>query len=147
MTADPSRCGILVESAHSVLAGLDPTHDMAFGLAAKKLFSVHLNDQNGMKFDQDKIFGSESLRWAFNQIKLLVDNDYGSNGEYIGLDVKAMRSTGDRFGFKHLENSLRVVRLMEGKAALYDQSVVDSLVAEDDYEGLEMYILELLLGV
>ena len=147
MTADPSRCGILVESAHSVLAGLDPTHDMAFGLAAGKLFSVHLNDQNGMKFDQDKIFGSESLRSAFNQIKLLVDNDYGSNGECIGLDVKAMRSTGDRFGFKHLENSLRVVRLMEDKAALYDQSVVDSLVAEDDYEGLEMYILELLLGV
>lgn len=147
LTEDPSRCGVLIESAHSVLAGLDPTHDMAFALAAKKLFSVHLNDQNGMKFDQDKIFGSESLRSTFNQIKLLVDNGYGSNGEYIGLDVKAMRSSADEYGFKHLENSLRVVQLMEDKVERFDQSIVDAFVAVDDYEGLEMYILELLLGV
>lgn len=147
LTEDPSRCGVLIESAHSVLAGLDPTHDMAFALAAKKLFSVHLNDQNGMKFDQDKIFGSESLRSTFNQIKLLVDNGYGSNGEYIGLDVKAMRSSADEYGFKHLENSLRVVQLMEDKVERFDQSIVDAFVAVNDYEGLEMYILELLLGV
>lgn len=146
LTDDPSRCGVLIESAHSVLAGLDPTHDMAFGLASEKLFSVHLNDQNGMKFDQDKIFGSESLRSTFNQIKLLVDSGYGSNGEYIGLDVKAMRSTADEYGFKHLQNSLRIVQLMEDKVAKFDQSIVDAFVAVDDYEGLEMYILELLLG-
>ncbi|QWW19657.1 TIM barrel protein [Schaalia sp. 19OD2882] len=146
LTQDPSRCGVLVESAHSVLAGLDPTHDMAFALAAGKLFSVHLNDQNGMKFDQDKIFGSESLRSTFNQVKLLVDNGYGQRGEFIGLDVKAMRSSGDEFGFKHLENSLRVVQLMEDKVDRFDQSVVDAFVAEEDYEGLEMYVLELLLG-
>ena len=146
LTDDPARCGVLIETAHSILAGLDPTHDMAFGLAAKKLLSVHLNDQNGMKFDQDKIFGSESLRSTFNQIKLLVDNGYGSNGEYIGLDVKAMRSSADEFGFKHLENSLRVVQLMEDKVAKFDQTIVDEFVAVDDYEGLEMYIIELLLG-
>lgn len=66
---------------------------------------------------------------------------------FAKTDVTAMRSTGDRFGFKHLENSLRVVRLMEDKTALYDQSIVDAHIAEDDYEGLEMCILELLLGV
>ncbi|QPK81285.1 TIM barrel protein [Schaalia sp. ZJ405] len=146
LTDDPSRCGVLIESAHSVLAGLDPTADMAFAIAANKLFSVHLNDQNGMKFDQDKIFGSESLRSTFNQIKLLIDNNYGSAGEYIGLDVKAMRSTADEFGFKHLENSLRIVELMEDKVEKFDQSIVDDLVAKDDYEGVEIYILELLLG-
>lgn len=147
MTSDPSRVGVLIESAHSILAGLDPTHDMAFALAKGKLFSVHLNDQNGMKFDQDKIFGSESLRSTFNQIKLLVDNGYGGNGEYIGLDVKAMRSTSDEFGFTHLANSLRIVELMEEKIASFDQSIVDERVARGDYEGVEMYILELLLGV
>lgn len=147
MTSDPARVGVLIESAHSVLAGLDPTHDMAFALAKGKLFSVHLNDQNGMKFDQDKIFGSESLRSTFNQIKLLVENGYGENGEYIGLDVKAMRSTSDEFGFKHLANSLRIVELMEQKVAAYDQNIVDDLVTQGDYEGVEMYILELLLGV
>ena len=38
-------------------------------MALGKLWGVHLNDQNGMKFDQDKSFGVENLRTAFNQIK------------------------------------------------------------------------------
>lgn len=42
---------------------------------------VHLNDQDGMKYDQDKAFGIENLRQAFNQIKVLVKNNYGANGE------------------------------------------------------------------
>jgi hypothetical protein len=29
---------------------------------------------------------------------------------------------------------------------LWDRSVVDDLVAKDDYEGIEMYTLDLLLG-
>ena len=57
-TADPSRVGVLIESAHSILAGLDPSDDMAYALWHKKLWSVHLNDQNGLKYDQDKTFGS-----------------------------------------------------------------------------------------
>lgn len=146
LTEDPSRMGLLVESAHSTMAGLDPTADIAFGLAAGKLWSVHLNDQNGAKYDQDKIFGSESLRSAFNQIKVLIDNGYGDNGEYVGLDVKAMRSTSDEFGFKHLENTLRIVKLMEDKVAKYDQATVDAMVTVNDYEGVEMYIIELLLA-
>jgi len=146
-TIDPARVGALVESAHSVIAGLEPTHDMAFALALNKLWSVHLNDQNGVRFDQDKIFGAENLRSTFNQIKVLCDNNYGSHGEYIGLDVKAMRSSADEFCFKHLENSLRFVQLMEAKVDRIDQAKIDAFVAVEDYEGLEMYILELLMGV
>lgn len=146
LTAAPDRMGLLVESAHSTMAGLEPTHDMAFGLAAGKLWSVHLNDQAGARYDQDKIFGAENLRSTFNQIRLLCENNYGSNGEYIGLDVKAMRSTADEFGFKHLSNSIRVVQRMEDKADQFDQSIADEFVAAQDYEGLEMYVLDLLLG-
>ncbi|HEV3263123.1 MAG TPA: TIM barrel protein, partial [Gemmataceae bacterium] len=51
-TADPARSGVLIESAHSILAGLDPSDDMAYALWHKKLWSVHLNDQNGLKYDQ-----------------------------------------------------------------------------------------------
>src|SRR5262245_27877588 len=47
-TVDPSRSGVLIESAHSILAGLDPSDDMAYALWHKKLWSVHLNDQNGL---------------------------------------------------------------------------------------------------
>lgn len=145
-TVDPDRVGLLVESAHSTMAGLEATHDMALGIAFGKLYSVHLNDQNSIRYDQDKIFGSENLRSSFNQIRLLSEHGYGSNGEYVGLDVKAMRSTSDEFGFKHLENSMRVVKRMEEKADRFDQSVVDALVAVGDYEGVEMYVLDLLLG-
>lgn len=145
-TADPDRVGLLVESAHSTMAGLEATHDMALGLAFGKLLSVHLNDQNSIRYDQDKIFGSENLRSSFNQIRLLCEHGYGSNGEYVGLDVKAMRSTSDEFGYKHLANSMRVVERMEAKADRFDQSVVDAMVAAGDYEGVEMYVLDLLLG-
>ena len=52
-TVDPSRVGALIESAHSILAGLDPADDMAYALYHDKLWSVHLNDQNGLEYDQD----------------------------------------------------------------------------------------------
>ena len=76
-TDDPTRVSGLIETAHSVLAGLDPSDDMAFALSHNKLSSVHLNDQAGLKFDQDKCFGSYNLRSAFNQIRVLEDNNYG----------------------------------------------------------------------
>src|SRR5262249_56881824 len=65
-TAEPSRVGVLIESAHSILAGLDPSDDMAYALWHGKLWSVHLNDQNGLKYDQDKAFGSVDLRRGLN---------------------------------------------------------------------------------
>src|SRR5262245_17310019 len=87
-TADPSRVGTLIESAHSILAGLDPSDDMAYALWHGKLWSVHLNDQNGLKYDQDKMFGGVDLRRAFNTVYVLESNGYGKNGECVGLDVK-----------------------------------------------------------
>ena len=50
-TVDPSRVGLCIESAHSILAGLDPANDMGFALALDKLWGVHLNDQNGCRYD------------------------------------------------------------------------------------------------
>lgn len=146
-TIDPSRVGGNVESAHAILAGLDPSHEMGFALALGKLWTVHLNDQNGIRFDQDKSFGVENLRQAFNQVKVLVENNYGSHGEYIGLDVKAMRTTTDVDSYKHLENSLNIVRALEEKVAKFDYAFQKKCVETRDYEGLEMYVLKLLMGI
>ncbi len=143
---DPSRVEALLESAHAILAGLDPANEMAFALAFNKLGSVHLNDQNGIRYDQDKAFGSESLRNAFNQVKVLVENGYGKNGEYVGIDVKAMRTQKQDVGYKHLENSIKVVKLLEEKVAKFDYEFQKKCVAERDYEALEMYVMELLLN-
>ncbi len=142
---DPSRVGGMMESAHAILAGLDPANELSFALAFDKLFGVHLNDQNGMKYDQDKSFGVENLRAAFNQVKVLVENKYGSKGEYIGLDVKAMRTQRDEVCYKHLENSMKITKLLEAKAKSFDYALQKKCVAERDYETLEMYVLEHLM--
>lgn len=144
-TADPSRVGGLLESAHAILAGLDPANEIAFGLAMGKLWGVHLNDQNGMKYDQDKAFGVENLRQAFNQVKVLVENGYGQNGEYVGLDVKAMRTQPDEVSYRHLENSLTIVKALEEKVARFDYAFQKQCQENRDYEALELYVMNLLL--
>ena len=146
-TKDPSRVGGLLESAHAMLAGLDPASEIGFALAMGKLWGVHLNDQNGLKYDQDKSFGVENLRAAFNQIKVLMENGYGSNGEYIGLDVKVMRTEKQKGSYQHLVNSLRIAKALEEKAARFDYEDQAKCVAERDYEKLELYVTELLMGL
>lgn len=145
-TIDPKRVGGNLESAHAILAGLDPAHEIGFAMAFDKLFTVHLNDQNGIKYDQDKSFGVENLRQAFNQVKVLLENGYGSKGEYVGLDVKAMRTTLDKDCYKHLENSLKIFKMLEAKAKKFDYKLQEKFVAERDFEGLEMYVMELLMN-
>lgn len=145
MTKDPSRVGGLVESAHAVLAGIDPANEMAFALSMGRLFGVHLNDQNGLRYDQDKAFAVENLRSGFNQIRTLVHGGFGKNGEYVGLDVKAMRTQPVEKSYRHLENSLKMVQLLEDKVAAFDQKKAAQMVAERDLEALEMYTMEVLL--
>ncbi len=142
---DPKRVGVNIESAHAILAGLDPSDEMGFALAFKKLWTVHLNDQNGLKFDQDKTFGAVDIRRAFNQVRILDKNDYGKNGECVGLDVKAMRSQKDVGATKHLSNSRFVfLRLLEISRSL-DENKIQEMVENRDYEELERFILENLI--
>lgn len=145
-TVDPARSGVLIESAHSLLAGLDPSEDMAFALYFNKLWSVHLNDQNGLKYDQDKTFGSVNLRQAFNQVWVLDKNGYGQDGECVGLDVKAMRTTTFEDSLRHLANSKTMfLRLLDIVRAV-DEKKVEELRAAKKYEQLELMILGMLMG-
>jgi xylose isomerase len=144
-SADPKRVGVLMESAHSILAGLDPSDEIGFAMAFGKLWSVHLNDQNGLKFDEDKAFGAVDLRRAFNQVRVLDANRYWEVG-MVGLDVKAMRTQPAALATKHLRNSLHMfLRLVEVVRSL-DQAEVDRLIAARDYEELEWLILSRLMG-
>ena len=145
-SADPSRSGVVIESAHSILAGLDPADDMAYALYHKKLWSVHLNDQNGLKYDQDKVFGSADLRRAFDQVWTLEKNGYGRDGECIGLDVKAMRTTVLEDSMFHLAHSKTMfLRLLDIVRAV-DETKVEELRAAKKYEELDMLILNMLMG-
>ena len=143
----PDRVKGLIESAHAMLAGLDASDEMAFALAHGKLASVHLNDQNGLKYDQDKNFGSTNLRAAFNQVRVLEENGYGRNGEFIGLDVKAMRTQAGVPVTAHLENSRRIFPHLVEKVRTWDRNRESELRAARDYEALELAVMEHLLGV
>jgi xylose isomerase len=146
LTCDASRVGCVIESAHAILAGLDPSDEMGYALAHRKLWSVHLNDQNGLKFDQDKSFGSVDIRRAFNQVRILDKHDYGKQGQWVGLDVKAMRSQKDAVAAKHLSNSRTVfLKLLELSRSL-DDAQVNALIADRDYEELDLLIMKHLLG-
>jgi xylose isomerase len=146
LCSDPKRVGVNIESAHAILAGLDPSDEMGFALSFGKLWTVHLNDQNGLKFDQDKAFGSVDLRRAFNQVRILDKHGYGNKGEWVGLDVKAMRTQKEEVATKHLSNSRTIfLKLLELSRSL-DEAKVDSLIAERDYEELDLLILRHLLG-
>ena len=146
-SSDHQRVKTVIESAHALLANLDPSDEMAFALAHDKLGSVHLNDQNGLKYDQDKNFGAANLRAAFNQVRVLDENGYGRRGEFVGLDVKTMRTQAGSPVVEHLKTSRRMFLHLLDKVRTYDRARVEDCRARCDYEALELYTLQHLLGV
>jgi len=145
-TEDPDRVGALIESAHCWLAGLDPSEEMSYALWHGKLWGVHLNDQNGLKFDEDKAFGAVNLRAAFNQVRVLEKNGYGRSREMVGFDVKAMRTQPQDKCFAHLENSKRIFESLLQVVRSTDEAELDAYREARDYEGLEMLIIRKLMG-
>ena len=143
-TADPARIGVVMETAHAVLAGLDPADEIGFAMAFDKLWNVHLNDQNGLKFDQDRSFGAVNLRGAFNQVRVLDENNYAGVG-FVGMDVKALRSQPAELATKHLRNSLHIFLRLVGLVRSLDRQMVNDRIAARDYEELDWLILDHLL--
>jgi xylose isomerase len=146
LTRDPKRIGALIETAHAILAGLDPADEIDFAMTFGKLWSLHLNDQNGLKFDQDKPFGSTNLRSAFDQVRVLERNKYGSNGEYVCFDVHPFRATKPEHTLAHLDNSRRTFLRLVEKARAFDEARAKSLIADRDYQALDQMVIEHLLG-
>jgi xylose isomerase len=146
LTVDPKRVGCLIESAHAMLAGLDPADEIDFAMLFGKLWSLHLNDQNGLKFDQDKPFASSNLRVAFNQVRALERNGYGKHGEYVCFDVHPFRSTRPEHWLAHLENSRRTFLLLLEKARSFDEKKAQALIADRNYAALDQMVLEHLMA-
>ena len=145
-SADPARVGVLIESAHAILAGLDPSDEMGFAIAAGKLWGVHLNDQNGLKFDQDKVFGAANLRGAFDQVRVLENANYAATRAFIGFDVKAQRTQKAESATAHLATSKAVFLRLVEKVRSFPKTTADQCIAARDYEALERLVLEHLLS-
>jgi xylose isomerase len=134
-----------MESAHAILAGLDPADEISFAMAFGKLWSVHLNDQNGLKFDEDRAFGSIDLRRAFNQVRVLDENRFWEVG-IVGLDVKALRTQPASLATKHLRISLRTFLRLVKLVRSLDRRAVQKLIAARDYDELDWLIVDHLLA-
>lgn len=145
-TRDPKRVGALVETAHAILAGLDPADEIDFACSYGKLWSLHLNDQNGLKFDQDRPFGCTNLRSAFNQVRALERHGYGKNGEYVCFDVHPFRTTKPEHWTAHLANSRRTFLYLVEKARTFDEKTARRLIADRNYQDLDQMVLEHLMG-
>ncbi|MBI4663507.1 MAG: TIM barrel protein [Verrucomicrobia bacterium] len=145
LTGDPKRVGCLIESAHALLAGLDPADEIDFACAFGKLWSLHLNDQNGLKFDQDKPFGSNNLRVAFNQVRALERNGYGKRGEYVCFDVHPFRTTKKEHWLDHLVNSRRTFLQLVRKARTFNEKQAQQLISDRNYQALDQMVLEHLM--
>jgi xylose isomerase len=115
---------------------------MAFG----KLWSLHLNDQNGLKFDQDRPFGCTNLRSAFDQVRALERNGYGKQGEYVCFDVHPFRPTRAEHWMAHLVNSRRTFLRLVEKARSFDEPAARGLIADRNYQDLDQMVLEHLMG-
>jgi len=146
-SSDPNRVKSVIETAHALLAGLDASDEMAFALAHGKLGSVHLNDQNGLKYDQDKNFASVNLRGAFSQIRVLEEAGYGGKGEFVGLDIKAMRTQAGSPVTAHLSNSRTLFLHLLDKVRTWDHEAEKAFIESRDYEGLELQLLNHLMGI
>ena len=146
LTRDPKRVGALIESAHCILAGLDPSDEIAFAMSFGKLWSLHLNDQNGLKYDQDKPFGSTNIRSAFDQVRVLEQNRYGRKGEYVCFDVHPFRTTKPEHWLAHLDNSRRTFLRLVEKVRSFDETKASEMIAARDYQALDQLVIEHLLG-
>jgi len=145
-TIAPERVGVLIETAHAILAGLEPSDEMGFALSFGKLWGIHLNDQNGLKYDQDRTFGVVNPKRALSQVYLLEKYGYGKNGEYVGLDVKVLRTQKKEVSYKHLQYSKEIFLALVELVRSLDENKLEQLRNAQDYEEIDYYITMKLLG-
>ena len=58
-----------------------------------------------------------------------------------------MRTQSTEESFEHLKTSLKVAKALEAKVERYDYAYAEKCINERNYEKLEMYVLELIMGL
>src|SRR6266568_3965271 len=91
-------------------------------------------------------FGNTNLRSAFDQVRALERNGYGSHGEYVCFDVHPFRTTRPEHWMDHLLNSRRTFLRLVDKARAFDETAANQLIADRNYQALDQMVIEHLLG-
>ncbi len=124
----PEMVGVNPEMAHEHMAGLNFMHAVAQAWDAGKLFHIDLNDQNGLRYDQDFRFGAVSIKQSFFLVKFLEEVGYTGSRHF---DAHAFRpSTPD--GVKDFARGcMRTYLILKEKAAQFNQDAeIQALLAE-----------------
>jgi xylose isomerase len=135
--------GVNPETAHSRIAGLDYVWDVELCLEAGKLFHIHLNAQDGQRYDQDLPFGyTEPLK----DLALCVVLQDAKYRDIICFDVKAPR-VDDPPNIKDVltVSSQNLIWLWE-RALQVDRKKIERLRAENRATAIAGYLAQCLYG-
>ena len=135
--------GVNPETAHSRIAGLDYTWDVELCLEAGKLFHIHLNSQDGQRYDQDLPFGyTEPLK---DLALLVVLQDAGYEGP-VCFDVKAPRTDDPKNIADILKVSADNLIALWNKALAVDRKKIAQFRQENRATALSGYLAQCLYG-
>jgi len=135
--------GVNPETAHSRIAGLDYVWDIELCLEADKLFHIHLNSQDGQRYDQDLPFGYTEPLKDLALCVVLQDAKYDG---IICFDVKAPR-TDDPANIKDvLEVSSHNLLWLWDRALEVDRQKIAELRAANRSTAVAGYLAQSLYG-
>ena len=138
----PEMVGVNPEVGHEQMSGLNFYHVVAQAIEAGKLFHIDLNDQKGLRFDQDLRFGSESIKTLFFLVKLLEDSAYEGPRHF---DAHSYRSEDEAGVWEFAAGCMRNYLIFKEKARRFNEDgEIQALLAEirsssGDYNGLGAY--------
>ncbi len=131
------------ETAHSRIAGLDYLWDVELCLEAGKLFHIHLNAQDGQRFDQDLPFGyTEPLK----DLALLVVLQDAKYDGIVCFDVKAPRTDDPKNIADILTTSGQNLIWLWERALQVDRARIAALREENRATAIAGYLAECLYG-
>ena len=135
--------GLNPEIAHSRIAGLDYIWDLELCLEAGKLFHIHLNSQDGQRYDQDLPFGYTEPLKDLAMIVVLQDAKYAGP---ICFDVKAPRVDDAKNITDIITVSARNLVWLWERALRVDRSRIERFRKENRLTALSGYLAQCLYG-
>lgn len=135
--------GLNPETAHSRIAGLDFLWDIDLCLESGKLFHIHLNSQDGQRYDQDLPFGyTEPLK----DLALLVALQDARYAGPICFDVKAPRVDDPEHILDVLHVSAQNLVWLWDRAWEVDRARIEQFRRENRLTALSGYLAQCLYG-
>ncbi len=142
-SAVQSIYGANPETAHSRIAGLDYLWDIELCLEAGKLFHIHLNSQDGQRYDQDLPFGYTEPLKDLALLVVLQDAKYAGP---ICFDVKAPRVDDPANITDILTVSSQNLVWLWDRALEVDRKKIEQFRKENRLTALSGYLAQCLYG-